>query len=350
MEELRDFTTFKLVVTLKSSKLRGRRSTLQFMHKKIAAAIALSSLYANADVLTATQRFFGMGGQYPEYTEEDGQTGASFLDQAPYSPADSDLGVQEILVERAERAPLIFDFSTAILRTDNAPGDNPLGPGEGDQSSWISASSFALAWRPHVAKGWFADVGMGQDFLRYDRKNATDFENFNMRLGTFKILPDLDDTVVFARLEYQRITSTSFRDGDYSARRIRAGLQKALWVANRQQVTGSVSGAYEWSARPVSLERNELSAELAYSYSFTDSLYSRVSARASSFDYDQFGRDDQTYGLALELIWQINENFRANASIFFDKTDSDTNTFGFTDPNEFASWTSGLGISAQWAF
>ena len=316
------------------------------MYKTVTTAIVLSSLSANADVLNATQRFFGMGGQYPEYAEEGEETPASVLDQAPYSPSDSDLGVQEILVERPQRAPVIFDFSTAILRTDNAPSRNPRFPNAGDQSSWISATSLSVAWRPHLVHGWFADLGLGQDLLRYDRANALDFENLNTRLGVFKVLPDLDDTTAFARYEFQRITTSSLGDGDYNAQRIRAGLQKVLWAAPRHQLSSSISGAYEWVAHPALLERNELSADIAYRYSITDSLYTLASARASRFSYDQFGRDDCTYGLALELIWQANQNFRANASIYFDKNDSDT----FGNANEYETWTGGLGIGAQWAF
>ena len=314
------------------------------MYKTVTTAIVLSSLSANADVLSATQRFFGMGGQYPEYVDDNGETPASVLDQAPYSPADSDLGVQEILVERPQRAPIILDFSTTLLRTDNAPSG-----GVGDQSSWVSASSFSAAWRPHVVHGWFADLGLGQDFLRYDRTDAVDFENFNFRLGTYKILPYLDDTIFFARYEYQRITTTSFSDGEYNAQRVRAGLQKVLWSAPRQQVSGSISGAYEWATHPSLLERNELSAEIAYRYSITDSLYTLASASVSRFNYDEFGRDDSTYGLALELIWQLNENFRANASIFFDKNDS-SDSINLGNFNEYEAWSAGLGIGALWTF
>lgn len=312
------------------------------MQKSLVTIFVLGSLAAQADVLTPFQRFFGVGGQYPEYTEEDGQVSASAIDQAPYSPSDSDLGVQEILVERSAKAPVIFNFNTTLLRTDNAPSGNPAT----DESSWVSATSFALAWRPHVANGWFADVGLGQDFLRYDRDNAVDFENSSFRLGTFKVLPDLDDTIVFVRYEYQRITSTSLSDGDYNAQRIRAGLQKVLWAAPRHQITGSLSGAYEWSAQPSLLERNEAALDIAYRYSITDSLHALASARVSRFSFDRSGRDDWTYGTALELIWQIDQNFLISASLLFDKNDSDT----FGNFNEYESWSAGLGIGAQWTF
>ncbi len=311
------------------------------MYKKLIAVAFLISMSARADVLGSFQRFFGMGGQIPEYAENEGGVPVSALDQAPYSPADSDLGVQEILVERPESEPIVFDVSTAIFRTDNAPSGNPLT----DEPSWVSTTRFSLAWRPHIANGWNADLGLGQDFLRYDRKAATDFENMNVRLGTYKILPDLDDTVFFARYEYQRITSTSLSEGDYNAQRVRAGLQKVVWSAPRHQVTSSISGAYEWATQPESLERNEIGADVAYRYSISDSVYTLASARAARFMFDQGGRDDWTYGLGLELVWQIRKDLRASASLFYDRNDSDTGTL-----NDYQSWSGGIGVGAQWLF
>lgn len=300
------------------------------------------SLVAQADVLTSTQRFFGLGGQSPDYVENEGQTEASALGQAPYSAADSDLGVQEILEERAEREPLIVNLSRMILRTDSAPSGNSAT----DRSSWVFASSASIAWRPHIAQGWYADLGLGYDVIRYDRTNALDYENMNTRVGVFRVIPELDDTIFFARFEYQRITSNSLSDGDYNAQRVRAGLQKTLWSAPRQQLVGTISGAYEWVANPESLQRNEFAAEFVYRYAISDCLYAFASANVSRFDYDQAGREDWTYGYSTGLVWQFSENFSASASLFFDKNDS--NTFG--NANEYEAWSGGLGLGAQWTF
>lgn len=313
------------------------------MRTKLVTITLLGSLAAQADILSSTQRFFGVGGQVPSYAGESGETELSALGQAPYSPADSDLGIQEVLVERGETEPILFSFTTSILRTDNAPSGNPLFD---EGTSWVSASRMSLTWRPHIVQGWFADVGIGQDFIRYDRSSALDYENLGFRAGIFKNIPDLDDTVVFARYEYQRMTFGSLGDSVYHAQRIRAGLQKTLWAIPRHQLTGSLSGAYEWVARPEFLERNEISADLAYRYSITDTLYTVASARISRYNYDQFGRDDWTFGSALELVWQFNPNFWASASLSYDKNDSDS----FGDFNEYEAWTSGLGVSLQWMF
>lgn len=312
------------------------------MHRKIITITLLGTLCSQADILTSTQRFFGMGGQIPPYTEDGEEVVPTALGQAPYSPADSDLGEQSILVPRGESEPIIFDFNTSISRTDNAPSGSPFT----DTDSWISTSSMSLTWRPHLVYGWFADLGVSQDLIRYDRSNALDFENFNLRAGVYKSLTDLDDTVLFARYEYQRLTFTSLANGQYNAHRIRAGLLKTLWSMPGQALTGGINGAYEWYAQPSFVERNEYAADLAYHYSITSSLCAVASARIARSNFDEFGRDDWTFGSGVELNWQINPDLKATASVYYDRNDSDT----FGNTNEYQSWTTGVGVGLQWSF
>ena len=316
------------------------------MLSKLTTLSILGAFAAQADILTSTQRFFGMGGQVPDYSEdEQDPRAATGLGQIPYSEADSDLGIQEILLERQEREPVMFYLSTTVLRTDSAPSAS----GPTDESSWVSASRMSLSWRPHVTHGWFADVGVGEDVYRYDRADTAENENFNLRAGVYKNLPQLDDTVFFARFEYQRITFGSLQDGDYNAQRIRTGLQKTLWAIPRHQLSGSLSGAYEWSARPDAIKRNELGADLSYRYAIFDKMYTVFSTRVSGYDYDEGDREDLTLGAMIELIWQFSPNASATASVSFDKNDSDS-TNGLASLNDYESWSAGLGIGLNWSF
>lgn len=316
------------------------------MLERIIVISLLGAIAAQADILTSTQRFFGMGGQVPDYTEdEQEQRPSAGLGQIPYSAADSDLGIQEVLLESSAGDPILFYFSTSILRTDSAPSAS----GPTDESSWISASRMSLSWRPHVFQGWYADLGVGEDVYRYDRADSAENEKFNLRAGVYKNLADLDDTVFYARYEYQRITFGSLRDGNYNAQRIRTGLQKTLWAIPRHQLTGSISGAYEWSARPENLERNELGVDFAYRYSILDNIYSILSTRVSSYDYDQGNREDLAVGAILELVWQINPNVMATASVSFDKNDSDS-TAALANLNDYEAWSAGLGLGLNLSF
>jgi hypothetical protein len=283
-----------------------------------------------------------MGGQYPNYTEEGEEVVPSALDQAPYSPADSDLGVQQILVEQPERFPVILDINAGFYYTDNSPSQLFF-PSE---NSWFYTLSAEVAYRPHLVNGWFGDFSFNYDFVRFDEDTAVDYENMNFRLGVYKNLPDLDDTIVFFRYENQRVTTGSFFKDEYDAQRVRVGLQKSLWSAPRHSVVSTISYAYEFTAGPDILQRDEISMNLSYRYSITDAVYLVTTARVYRFDYDQFGREDWTYTMGTELVWQIDPNFRVMTSVYYDRNDSNQ-PFGF---NDVQSWTGGLGVGMEWTF
>ena len=309
------------------------------MRNKIILFLLVGIATANADILNSTQRFLGQSDPFSDYANGgSGKVDGLPVDEVPYSPADSDLGVQQVLAKREDVAPVTFNLSTAILRTDNAAGSN--------EPSWLTSTSAVAAWRPLLFDGWFGDVGVGADYLRFDDKAAADYENYSGRLGIYKSFPDLDDTIFFVRYEYQFLSSGSVTNSDYNAQRIRAGVLKTLYVAPRQSITAGVSGALEWSAHPKVIQRDEIEGNLTYRYAFTDNIYMLTSARVSRFEYQDFGRDDWTYGLGIQLIWELTKNLQVSASISYDKNDSNSGVA--TD--EFQSWTGGLGIGCQWAF
>ena len=296
---------------------------------------------AGADVLTPVQHFFGLGGQVAGADYEDLQQEYQGRDRAPFSAADSDLGVQEILAPTSQFAPVMIDVSTSVYVTDNAPTE--FGPQE---SSWLWYSRLTGAWRPHLAKGWHADLSATQEFLWFDRPSAMNYENMTLRLGVVKSFADWDDTVLFARYEYQRLTTGSFGEDDYDAHRLRVGVQKTLWETARQSLSAGVDIAHDLAADPEELERTSYGFEIAHRYRFTPELYSLVSWRSDYHDFREFGREDWAHSLGLELIWQICPASRANVSVFFDKNDSNV-LFG---ANDFQAWTAGVGAGFVYSF
>ncbi len=296
---------------------------------------------ADADVLTPVQHFFGLGGQSVGPGFEDLQEGFRGRDRAPFSAADSDLGVQEILAPSSDRAPVLIDVATAVYFTDNAPME--FGPTE---PSWLWHSRVTGAFRPHLVNGWHADLSATQEFLWFDRTAALNYENSTVRAGVVKSFAGWDDTVLFARYEYQRLTTGSFSDGDYHAQRLRVGVQKALWETAQQSLMAGINAAYDVTARPEALERDSYGIELAHRYRFAPSLYSLVSWRSSFHDFQDSGREDWSHSLGLELIWQICPATRANISVFFDKNDSSTPS----GANDYEAWTAGVGGGFIYSF
>ncbi len=297
---------------------------------------------AQADVLTPVQQFFGLGGQALGQEYEDLQREYQGEERAPFSAAESDLGVQEILAPASNRSPVIIDLATAVFFTDNAP----MAVGANSESSWLWYSRLSGAWRPHLANGWHADLGATQEFLLFDRSGTKDYENSTLRLGVVKSFANLDDLVFFSRYEYQRLTTGSFTDGDYQAQRLRVGLQKVLWETALQSLTGGIDTGYEISARPDTLKRNQFGVEMAHRYRFTSSLSSLATWRSDYFDFKLLGREDWSHKLGLELIWEISSATRANASVFFDKNDSNAPL----GANDFQAWTAGVGVGITYDF
>lgn len=306
------------------------------------AALVAAPL-ASADILTPVQRFFGTGNQLPESAEfGDQDQRPTDSDYAPFSPADSDLGVQEILAAYTGRSPVILDFATAFYRTDNAPSGSPLT----DEPAWLWLGRASASWRPRLAGGWFGDAGITEEILRFDDSGATDYENFVFRLGAFKVLPQLDDLLLFGRYEFQRLTTGSFRDGDYQAQRVRAGVQKTLYASPHHEFSLGLSGGLDFTAKPESLERDDLTVEAAYRWFIRDDLYLLTSWRTAAYDFHHFGRDDMAHGFGLELIWHFTSDARAHVSLFYDKNDSNT-PLGL---NDYESWTSGIGAGVIFRF
>ncbi|MES2980757.1 MAG: hypothetical protein V4727_00460 [Verrucomicrobiota bacterium] len=305
----------------------------------VSACLVIS---AHADVLTPVQSFFGLGGQPVGEEYEDLQREYQGEDYAPFSAADSDLGVQEILAPTSDRVPVMLDFATAAFYTDNAP----MAVGPNMESSWLWYSRLMGAWRPHLAHGWHADVGATQELLWFDRAGTLDYENSLLRLGVVKSFADLDDLVVFARYEYQRLTTGSLTDGDYHAQRLRVGVQKILWETALQSIAAGIDTGYEITARPDTLERNQYAIELAHRYRFSSSLSSLVTWRSEYYDYSRLGREDWAQRLGLELIWELSQVTRVNASVFFDNNDSNS-PFG---ANDHQAWTAGLGVGFTYDF
>ena len=261
---------------------------------------------------------------------------------APFSPADSDLGVQQVLGTYRGLPPVKVTFDTSVSYTDNAPGELP----SDDDAAWLSASRLAVSWRPRIAFGWFADMGLAQELFRFEGNKAVDFENFAPYLGVVKSIPELDDLVFFARYEYQRITLGSLSDSNYSAQRIRTGLQKDLLLTSRYQLSAGVDAAFDISASADDLERNEYSADVSYTYWFADHLSSTVSWTSSLWDFSDDGREDWSHIAGLELTWTLCKNARIYTNVFYTNHNSNS-SFG---ANDFEAWQSGVGLGLNVTF
>ncbi len=297
---------------------------------------------AGADVLSELNPF--LGSSRPDYNPASLESDSAMENPryAPFSPADSDLGVQQVLGSYRGRPPVTVTFDTSVSYTDNAPSEIP----SQDGASWFSANRLAVSWLPRIAYGWFADIGLAQDLFRFEASDADDFENFEPYLGVVKSIPELDDLVFFARYEYQRITSGSLSDSSYSAQRILTGFQKDLLLASRYQLSAGVDAAFDITANKDELERNEYSVDVTYTYWFADHLSSTLSWTGSMWDFRDDGREDLSQIVGLELTWTPCPNATIYTNVFY----TNSNSNAASGANDFEAWQSGLGLGLNYSF
>lgn len=306
----------------------------------LAAIVAAAAV--RADILSDLSPY--LGSSRPDYDPASIEPGLAVQNPgyAPFSAADSDLGVQQILGQYSGRDPVSVAFDTSVSHTDNAPGQLPLG----DEAAWFSASRLAVYWRPQIAYGWFADVGLAQEVLRFEGGDAQDFENFVPWIGAVKAIPELDDLVFFTRYEYQRITTGSLSDGDYSAQRIRTGVQKDLLLAPRYQLSAGLDAAFDLAANADIQKRNAYTVDLAYTYWFADRLGSTLSWSGSLWDFKRDGREDWSQIIGLELTWTPCPYTSIYINVFHTNHDSN----GAAGANDFEAWQSGIGFGFNHSF
>lgn len=312
--------------------------------------LLLSPSLVLADVPSAMERF--LGSSRPDYdpAQLEADTVDSGRDFAPFSPADSDLGVQQILGEYKGLPPVHVEVSSDFYWTDNAPSPTRAT----DEKSWLWAGRVALSWQPKIAAGWFADVGVEEQWFRFDQGDATDFEYFAAHAGVLKMLPSLDDLLVYGRLEFQMLSTGSFGDSDYSANRIRFGAQKVLVNTPHHHLSAGVSSAFDFDADRENLQRNEYTLDLSYTYFIADSLSATASWRGSIWDFNSsvgagaFREDRRDFNqvVGVELTWLPCKNARISTSVFFSDNDSNTPL----GANDSQVWTVGLGVGAVFEF
>lgn len=308
----------------------------------ILVMIILSMTSVHADIISNLSPF--LSSSRPDYDPASINSDATGMDSsyAPFSPADSDLGVQQILAAYDGLPPVEFRFETSINYINNLPDSNPFL----DASDWFWASQLDLNWMPRIANGWFLDLGLGQGFYSFEDNQARDFENFQAHIGAVKSIPELDDLLIFVRWENQRITNGTLSESEYSASRIRLGMQKNLILAPRYQLSAGLDAAFDLTANEDSLKRNQYSADVSFTYWFGDKLISTISWTGAKWDFDEKGREDWNHIIGLEITWTPCEHLDIFANIFYTNNDSNTKL----GANDFESFQTGVGFGVNYSF
>ncbi len=218
---------------------------------------------------------------------------------APPSMGDDDIG-QQLILKETPRDRWFRAYADAFaFWTTNAANVSA-----GEQEDWYWGGRIGAGYQPRLSNRLFADIDLGQQFVRYDKFDALDFENLEVGASLIYIEPKLASTLFFLGAQYQRITSDSFGDTLYNSYSLRAGAQKIFLLNRRNSIHVSLMGDWDLDTDVAQLDRNEYLGDVAWRYKLMTDLSIGLSYRATWLDYQEADRHDWLHLAGLSLSYQ----------------------------------------------
>ncbi len=252
---------------------------------------------------------------------------------APTSPGDDDIGQQLILKQVPKSEPFRFTADGFMFYTDNAAHTST-----GELSDSFYGWRAAAAYQPKLGNKLFADIGVSEDWFRYNELEALNFESLEVNASLLYAVPKLADSLIFAGYQYNRITQDF--EPLLNSHSIRAGIQKLVLIDRRNSINLGLMGDWDIDVDVAAIKRNEYSADVGWRYKLMQDLQLSLGYRYTYFDYSELDRSDNFHSIAFGVSyvpWKWCEIY-LSATYSFNNSDYDVYDY------EAANLGGGLGV------
>ncbi|MDB6118718.1 MAG: hypothetical protein JWO08_2499, partial [Verrucomicrobiaceae bacterium] len=215
---------------------------------------------------------------------------------APASEGDDDLGQQLILKETPKQQAFRFNADAGLFWTDNARHAKT----DAEQDTFWNWRVEA-EWQPRITNKLYGEVGLSQDWFRYDKMEDLDFEALTATAGFYYVMPELADSVLLLQYEYQRFTHEG--DSLFNSHSIRFGVQKVVLLDRRNSLNLSLLADWDIDTDEALVDRNEYSADVSWRYKLMPNLVFGLGYRYTCLDYNEGGRTDSLHALAFSVSY-----------------------------------------------
>ncbi len=278
---------------------------------------------ANQDVdraeLSRTQSPFG--GNVSPSGIEDGH--------AVSSPNDSDLGEQEIL-KRSERyqpftasvsAPFFWTSNVALTRTD-------------ERSDFVVAPAAGIYYEPRLTPTLYGLADVREQLFYYDKYDDFNFGAFDVDLGLTYMMPQLENLILRAEYNYNRLTMRDSFDDFFSNHALIFNAELPFRFGRAQQLSFGTTANISLTSEPEAPRRNDYEAYLAYSANLTRAFSINAIGRLVLRDYyHQDSRVDMSEVVALTASYRVTKFFTASAISSFAANQSNHSVFDYKVSN-----------------
>jgi hypothetical protein len=245
------------------------------------------------------------------------------------SPNEKDIGEQQILKRMEEYKPFTVSVYSPFFWTSNAALVS-----RGAEDDFVVAPGVTFLYRPRIAKTFYAEVGVVQQFFLYDRFPELNFASLDVIAGGVYYLPQFHNLSLRAVYDYNRLTDiTSDYDELFVNNSIILTAELPFRIARAQQVVLGVALNLSFYGNPESPRRNNYSLYGSYDLAVSRSFSLDAAAQFVVRDYYSGDRTDVNEILSLSANYRIRDWLTVSALSSFAWNQSNHSVFDYSVAN-----------------
>jgi hypothetical protein len=245
------------------------------------------------------------------------------------SPNEKDIGEQQILKRMEEYKPFTVSVYSPFFWTSNAALVS-----RGAEDDILVAPGVTLLYRPRIAKTFYAEVGVVQQFFLYDRFPELNFASLDVIAGGVYYLPQFHNLSLRAVYDYNRLTDiTSDYDELFVNNSIILTAELPFRIARAQQFLFGVALNLSFYGNPESPRRNNYSLYGSYDLALSRSFSLDAAFQFVVRDYYSGDRTDVNEILSLSANYRIRDWLTMSALSSFAWNQSNHSVFDYSVAN-----------------
>jgi hypothetical protein len=289
---------------------------LAFLHWQ---ASKVNGQTSNADRAQLTQSQFGSNVTPEGFT--DGHAAAS--------PNDADLGEQEILKREQRYQPFTASVALPLYWTSNVALSRSH-----EKSDFIEAPVAGIYYEPRFTRTLYGLFDVREQLFYYDKYDSFNFGAFDVDVGLSCVLPQLENLILRAEYNYNRLTMKDSFDDFFSNHALIFSAELPFRFGRAQQLSFGTAANISMTADPEAPRRNDYEAFVGYTASLTRDFSINAVGRLVVRDYyHQDSRVDLSEILALTANYRVSKFFTASAISTFAASQSNHSVFDYEVAN-----------------
>jgi len=240
------------------------------------------------------------------------------------SPNDADLGEQAILKRVEKYEPFRIETGVPIYYTSNVALVD-----RGSMSDVIIAPLVAVTYAPRLGKTLSGEFTLRQQFFYYQDFSGFNFASFDAVAGVAYSVPRLNNLLLRANLDYNRLTGTDDFDDFFSNVALNLSAEMPFPIGRAQQISLGADASVSLYAHPDPPQRNDFGFFVGYTANLTRALSVVASGRLVVRPYDHGGRTDVSEILSTGANYRVRDWLTISAFTTFVANQSNRGAFDY---------------------